>query len=116
MNSEEMGMRVAMHSIVAEGRELGYEQAHERIPDDLVATFARVGIREWTIWRSGRDLFHLVEADDVAASLAALDGDPADARWQAFIGPFVERFVTVGDGLAGQFVPEVWDLATQRDG
>ncbi|PJJ62439.1 L-rhamnose mutarotase [Compostimonas suwonensis] len=107
-------MRVALHSVIVEGREDGYEQNHRSIPDDLVETFARVGIRDWTIWRSGRDLFHLVDCDDFVAAMTALDTDPANARWQAAIGPFVDHFVTLGDDHAGMIVPEVWRLEEQR--
>jgi len=108
-------MRVALHSIVREGHEVGYEEAHATIPDDLVESFARVGIHDWTIWRSGRDLFHLVDCDDFASAMDALDSDEANARWQAFIGPYVHHFVTTGEGPAGMVVGQVWSLSQQRD-
>lgn len=108
-------MRVALHSVVRDGHESGYEAAHATIPDDLVASFARVGIHDWTIWRSGRDLFHLVDCDDFAAAMDALDSDEANARWQAFIGPYVDHFVTTGDGPAGMVVGQVWSLVAQRE-
>lgn len=106
-------MRVALHSVVREGLEAGYDTTHEAIPADLVASFARVGIRDWTIWRSGRDLFHVVDCDDFEAAMTDLDSDPANARWQATIGPFVDHFETVGAGHAGLVVPQVWRLSEQ---
>jgi L-rhamnose mutarotase len=108
-------MRVALHSIVREGHEAGYEEAHATIPADLVESFARVGIHDWTIWRSGRDLFHLVDCDDFAAAMDALDTDEANARWQAFIGPYVDHFETTGDGPEGMIVGQVWSLSRQQD-
>lgn len=108
-------MRVALHSVLRPGTELGYDREHERIPDDLAASFARVGIREWTIWRVGDRLFHLVECDDFAAAMAALADDPADERWQAHIGRFVAGFLG-GDGVSPAPLPEVWDLGRQRGG
>ena len=107
-------MRYALHSLVREGHESGYDDTHATIPDDLVATFARVGITDWTIWRSGRDLFHLVESDDLPAALDALEGDPANTAWQATIGPYVDHFEVTGPGNAGMAVPQVWRLAEQR--
>jgi L-rhamnose mutarotase len=83
---------VALRSLLRAGCETGYDAAHARIPDDLVEAHRRAGIRDWAIWRSGRELFHLVECDDLDAAFRELDGDPANERWQAFIGPFVERF------------------------
>lgn len=107
-------MRIALHSIVRDGREAGYEEAHAAIPDDLVDSFDRVGIHDWTIWRSGQDLFHLVDCDDFAVAMTALDTDPANERWQAFIGPYVDHFVTTGDGPEGMIVGRVWSLGDQR--
>ncbi|TDE00758.1 L-rhamnose mutarotase [Jiangella asiatica] len=95
-------MRIALHSVLREGAEADYEREHETIPDDLAATFARIGIHAWTIWRSGRDLFHLVECDDYDAAVRALADDPANARWQAHIGRFVEGDI--------EPVRQVWTL------
>lgn len=106
--------RVALHSVVREGAEVGYDEAHATVPDELLASFARVGIHDWTIWRSGRDLFHVVDCDDFVAAMTALDSDPANDRWQGFIGPFVDHFVTTVAGPAGMLVPEVWRLTVQR--
>lgn len=109
-------MRIALHSEIRAGAIADYEAHHARIPDDLVVAFARVGIREWTIWRSGHRLFHLVECDDWDAAVAALGDDPADHAWQADIGRFVELFRDGdGDGRQGaQPLSEVWDLRAQR--
>jgi L-rhamnose mutarotase len=111
-------MRVALHSVIVEGKEAGYEEAHLRIPDDLVVSFARVGIRDWTIWRSGRHLFHLVDCDDFAKAMRLLEDDPANRRWQDFIGPYVDRFETtngrVADGAADMVLHEVWTLTEQE--
>ncbi|SDY84795.1 L-rhamnose mutarotase [Herbiconiux ginsengi] len=111
-------MRVALHSLTRDGAESGYDQTHAVIPAALAARFAELGIHDWTIWRSGRHLFHLVECDDFLAAMAALDGDPVNAEWQATIGPFVDHFEVngVGEGDAGLPVPLVWRLRTQVEG
>ena len=83
---------VALHSVLKPGREEGYDVVHERIPDDLLEATARAGIRDWSIWRSGSNLFHLVECDDFEAALRTLEHDPANERWQAFIGDYVDHF------------------------
>ncbi|MBY0689096.1 L-rhamnose mutarotase [Microbacterium marinilacus] len=108
-------MRVALHSEIRDGAIEGYVANHARIPDDLVDTFARIGIRDWAIWRSGHRLFHLVECDDWDAAAAALRDDPADRAWQAVIGPYVELFRDA-DGEPGTApLSLVWTLAAQRD-
>ncbi|SEE50907.1 L-rhamnose mutarotase [Jiangella alba] len=106
-------MRVALHSVLRPGTGPDYDREHERIPDDLADSFARLGIHEWTIWRVGVRLFHLVACDDFDAAMRALDGDPANERWQAHIGRFVDGFLG-GDGGAPAPLVEVWDLGGQR--
>ncbi|MFJ8790637.1 L-rhamnose mutarotase [Streptomyces sp. NPDC102462] len=109
-------MRVALHSEIREGAVDLYRERHLRIPDDLVAVFGRLGIHDWTIWRSGRRLFHLVDCDDWDAASAALPQEPADQAWQRDIGRFVELFRDA-DGEEGAGPLElIWDLAAQRDG
>ena len=103
-------MRVALHSVLRDGHEAPYEAAHVVIPDDLAESFARVGIHDWSIWRSGPDLFHLVECDDFVAAMRALDDDPANQRWQAFINQHVDHFVTTDDGPNGMMLGQVWRL------
>lgn len=99
-------MIVVLHSILRAGREEDYEAAHERIPDDLLEAHLRVGIRDWRIWRSGCDLFHLVECDDFASAIRDLEHDPANERWQAFIGPYLEHSATA--------LSLVWSMRDQQ--
>ncbi|MFV2173202.1 L-rhamnose mutarotase [Actinomadura sp. LOL_016] len=105
-------MKVALHSVLREGREDDYEREHAAVPDDLLAALRRAGIRDWTIWRSGRHLFHLVDADDLAAALDVLAGDPADRAWQEHMAAFVDRFEP-GEGGRTNALPAVWDLREQ---
>jgi len=34
------------------GSDADYDEAHERIPDELIEAHRRVGIHDWRIWRS----------------------------------------------------------------
>ncbi|PPG01850.1 L-rhamnose mutarotase [Pseudoclavibacter sp. RFBI5] len=107
-------MRVALHSEIKPGAIEWYRESHAVIPTELVATFDRVGIRSWTIYRSGHRLFHDVICDDWEAANAALDGDAANARWQEDIGRFVEVF-RGPDGEDGYSPLELmWDLEAQK--
>ncbi|MBE1532028.1 L-rhamnose mutarotase [Actinomadura algeriensis] len=105
-------MRVALHSVLREGREDDYEREHATVPDDLLAALRRAGIRDWTIWRSGRHLFHLVDADDFAAALGVLADDPADRAWQEHMGTFVDRFEP-GEDDRTNALAKVWNLREQ---
>lgn len=107
-------MRVALHSVIAVGAIDDYVRRHGRVPDELAALFARAGIRDWTIWRSGDRLFHLVDCDDWEAAMAIVRADPADARWQADIGRFVAGFRGPDGEDAYAPLGAVWSLSQQR--
>jgi L-rhamnose mutarotase len=84
------------------------------VPDELRALFDRAGIRDWTIWRSGDRLFHLVECEDFEEAMRVIRADEADQRWQENIGRFIDGFLGP-DGAAG-YAPldQVWRLEEQR--
>ncbi|MDX3229319.1 L-rhamnose mutarotase [Streptomyces sp. ME19-01-6] len=112
-----MAMRVALHSVLKEGQEAGYEEVHATVPADLLEALGRAGITNWRIWRSGRHLFHLVDCADFAAAMATLDHDPVNRRWQAFIGDYVDHFETTDGSPAGvsadMALGRVWELRAQ---
>jgi L-rhamnose mutarotase len=104
-------MKVALHSILRPGQETAYEQAHARIPAEMMQALQAAGITDWSIWRSGRDLFHVVESDDFDAAMTTLADDPVNDRWQEVMAAFVERFITDDDGSWGR--SHVWTLTEQ---
>lgn len=106
-------MRIALHSEIRDGAVDDYRTNHARIPEALAATFARIGIHDWTIWRSGHRLFHLVDCDDWEAAVAALKDDPADHAWQADIGRFVEVFRDADGDEGTAPLERIWDLRAQ---
>ena len=59
---------VALHSVLRPGREEAHDAAHMSIPDELIDAHRRAGVHDRRIWRSGGNLFHLVECDDRRAS------------------------------------------------
>jgi L-rhamnose mutarotase len=109
-----MPQLVALHSVLRPGLEAGYDAAHARIPDELVEAHRRAGIHDWQIWRTGRHLFHLVECDDFEAAIRMLDNDPANERWQAVIGDYVDHFSL--DETGSMRLPLVWRMTDQMTG
>jgi L-rhamnose mutarotase len=99
---------VALHTRLRPGKEAEYDRVHARIPDELDAALRSAGVRSWRIWRSGRDLFHLVECDDYAAMRAHLRDHPANLPWQARMAELLE----VEDDYSGTQpgVKLVWEL------
>ena len=71
-------VRIALHTRVRTDRIDQYEAAHRAVPAELAEAIRAGGARHWTIWRSGTDLFHLLECADYPALLAALEQLPVN--------------------------------------
>ena len=99
---------VALHTRLRAGREADYDRVHARIPAELDVALREAGVHSWRIWRSGRELFHLVEVDDYRAMRAFLAEHPANIPWQAEMAALLE----VEDDYSGAEpnVRLVWEL------
>ncbi|MDX8143649.1 L-rhamnose mutarotase [Lentzea sp. BCCO 10_0061] len=99
---------VALHTRLREGREADYDRIHASIPLELDGALREAGVHSWRIWRSGRELFHLVEVDDYRAMRAFLAEHPANVPWQAQMAELLE----VEDDYSGTEpdVRLVWEL------
>jgi L-rhamnose mutarotase len=101
-------MRVALHTRVKADRIEDYEAAHREVPPELQAAIRAAGARRWTIWRSGQELFHLIECDDYARLLAELEPLQVNVAWQARMGDLLDVVHDYGAADAG--LPVVWEL------
>ena len=99
---------VALHTRLKPGAEAGYEAAHREVPPELVQAIKAAGAHRWRIWRSGLELFHLVECDDYARLLAELEDLPVNVAWQARMGELLDVVHDYGEPAAG--LPLVWEL------
>jgi L-rhamnose mutarotase len=102
--------RVAVHTRVRADKVDEYEAAHREVPDDLVAAIRSAGVRDWTIWRSGVDLFHVIDCDDYARLLAALEGLPVNVAWQARMAGYLDVIHDYSAAGAASTLPVVWEL------
>ncbi len=100
---------IALHTRLKPGAEQDYADAHAAIPAELVAALKEAGVGNWRIWRSGQDLFHLVEVADYQAMRRALADHPANVPWQARMAELLD----VQDDYSGNDsgIPLVWELA-----
>ncbi len=103
-------MRVALHTRVKPGREPEYDQAHREVPAELTEAIRRGGAHEWTIWRSGQDLFHVIDCDDYEALLSSLADLPVNITWQARMAELLEVVHDYSGEGAGKGLPAVWRL------
>jgi L-rhamnose mutarotase len=103
-------MRVALHTRIKPGAEAAYEAAHREVPDELRQAIRRAGAREWTIWRSGLELFHVLECDDYGRLLAELSELPVNVAWQARMAELLETVHDYGPAGASAGLSVVWQL------
>ncbi|MFJ9029599.1 L-rhamnose mutarotase [Streptomyces sp. NPDC102274] len=104
-------MRVALHTRVRADRVGEYEAAHREVPAELTAAIRAAGATSWTIWRSGTDLFHLLECEDYARLLAELDRLPVNVAWQARMAELLDVVHDYSAAGAGAGLPVVWELS-----
>ncbi len=101
----------ALHTRLLAGSEEAYDRLHATVPPDLAAALLEAGVQDWRIWRSGRDVFHVVEVEDYARMRAVLRDHPANIAWQAQVTPLQstpDDYSGDDDGL-----PFVWSLTGQ---
>ncbi|CAL9358830.1 L-rhamnose mutarotase [Streptomyces sp. DH-12] len=103
-------MRIALHTRVREDRVAQYEAAHREVPAELTAAIRAAGVTSWTIWRSGRELFHLLECEDYARLLAELEHLPVNVAWQARMADLLDVVHDYSEGGADAGLPVVWEL------
>ncbi|WP_199545970.1 L-rhamnose mutarotase [Streptomyces sp. N35] len=103
-------MRVALHTRVRADRIEEYEAAHREVPGELAGAIRAAGAHSWTIWRSGTDLFHLLECEDYAALLAALEKLPVNIAWQARMAELLDVVHDYSAEGSDASLPVVWEL------
>ena len=103
-------MRVAVHTRVRADRVEEYERAHEAVPAQLTEAIRAAGVTGWTIWRSGTDLFHVIDCEDYPAMLASLAAVPVNAAWQARMAALLETPHDYSADGGGAVLPVVWQL------
>src|ERR1700684_3734753 len=103
-------MRGAPHTRIRAGRIEEYERAHAEVPPALAEAIRAAGVTGWTIWRSGTDLFHLIDCEAPPPTRASLARQPVNVAWQARMAELLEtpHDYTAGGGDAA--LPAVWPL------
>jgi L-rhamnose mutarotase len=103
-------MRVALHTRVRADRIEQYEHAHREVPAELTDAIRAAGVTAWTIWRSGTDLFHVIDCASYPALLAELENLPGNIVWQARMAELLDVAHDYSAAGAGAGLPVVWQL------
>jgi L-rhamnose mutarotase len=103
-------MRIALHTKVRADRIEEYEAAHREVPAELTEAIRAAGATSWTIWRSGTDLFHVIDCEDYAALLARLEKLPVNVAWQARMDQLLDVAHDYSSDGAEAGLPVAWEL------
>ncbi|MEU8698917.1 L-rhamnose mutarotase [Streptomyces sp. NPDC091387] len=103
-------MRIALHTKVRADRIAQYEAAHREVPAELTRAIRAAGATSWTIWRSGTELFHVIECDDYAKLLAELEELPVNVAWQARMDELLDVAHDYSADGAEAGLPVAWEL------
>ena len=109
-------MRVAVHTRIRADSIGAYEHAHREVPLELVGAIRAGGVRQWTIWRSGTELFHVIDCDDYEYLLGSLRDLPVNIAWQARMGELLETSHDYSAAGSAASLPVVWDLEEHPGG
>ncbi|MCY0930715.1 L-rhamnose mutarotase [Streptomyces sp. H27-H1] len=103
-------MKVALHTKVRADRVAEYDAAHRQVPEELTAAIRAAGVSEWTIWRSGTDLFHVLEVENYRAMTAELEKLPVNIAWQARMAELLDVVHDYSAQGSDASLPVVWEL------
>jgi len=70
-----------------------YVRAHREVWPEMLKALEDAGIRNYTIFRAGNEMFGYFESDDLGAAQAHLAAQEVSARWQDAMAELLEQRV-----------------------
>ncbi len=77
--------RCVWKAIVRDGMIGEYTRRHDEIWPEMKAMFAEAGIRNYSIWNVGNELFGYYECDDLARAARVQAESPVTPRWNEYM-------------------------------
>lgn len=99
--------RMATFMRVKEGMEEEYRRRHRQVWPEILAGIGQAGIRNYSIFMRGRELFSYFEVDDLDKAMAMIAADPTNQKWQEYMAPLMEVSSGIKDGST-VYLPEVF--------
>lgn len=88
-----MSQRSAFVLHVKPGKIDEYVEAHAHVWPDMLQALRDAGIRNYTIFRHGNEMFGYFEADDLEAAGASLASQAVNGRWQDAMAELLDERV-----------------------
>jgi L-rhamnose mutarotase len=79
-----------MYMLVKEGMEEEYRKRHRSVWPEVIEGAKRAGIRNYSIYMLGRQLFSYFEVEDLDKAIAMIAADPVNQQWQEYMAPLME--------------------------
>jgi len=70
-----------------------YVEAHANVWPEMLQALREAGIRNYSIFRAGNEVFGYFESDDLERAAAYLDSSEVNARWQDTMADLLEERV-----------------------
>ena len=86
-----------------------YKRRHDEIWPEMLAALREAGLHNYSIFRDGSTLFAYVEVEDLECMRRALDADPVNARWQAYMRDMIDHDVDPETGFL-RLLPEMFHM------
>jgi L-rhamnose mutarotase len=90
--------RIATYMAVRPGMEEHYREEHANIWPEVVDGIRRFGIRNYSIFMQGRELYSYFEVDDLERVMQMAAADPDNQRWQEHMKDFFDTGPGIQDG------------------
>lgn len=100
-------MRYAFHLRIRKGREREYVTRHRNVWPSMIEELKISGVRNYSIYIDGRDVFGYWECDDINETLKFLRGSRINAEWQNYMSDVLE---TSADDRIGEGLQEIFRL------
>ncbi len=112
--------RIAFQLRIREGLTAEYDRRHRAVWPELLEELQAFGVREYSIFRRGQELFLSLRVPDFAELLRRLEASEVNGRWQAFMAPMFEPVPSLRPGETFAVMEEVfymsgWESAAVDD-
>ena len=87
-----------------------YKRIHREVWPDLLADISAAGIRNYSIFARGPELFGYLECDDWDAARASLAGSDANRRWQEWMRDYLATPIDPDQKEPQELLEEVFHL------
>ena len=108
--------RRAFQLRIRAGKEAEYDEAHRAVWPELLAELQSFGVREYSIFRRGQELFLYLHVPDFDTFLRQSAASEVNLRWQRTMAPLFEPVPSLQPGETFATMDEVFFMSGDEAG